>query len=117
MSEGLFQFCLLGTPYLLETGPWWAVVIWLAAVGGCVGSFVNVVLLRAPQGEDYKMKGSYCPCCRHSLPWWQNVPLLAWPLLRGKCFYCRAPIPIRYWLHELAFAALFVAAGIATPWL
>ena len=108
---------LAKTPYLLETGPWWAVVLWLAAVGGCVGSFVDVVRLRAPHGEDYKLQGSRCPCCRHALPWWQNVPLVAWPLLRGKCYYCRAPIPMRYWLYEVAFAALFVAIGIATPWL
>lgn len=102
---------------LAEVGPWLAVVAWLAAFGGCVGSFLNVVALRAPAGEDFKFQGSRCPCCRRPLPWWQNVPLVAWPLLRGRCWYCRAPIPIRYWLWELAFAALFVGAGLATPWL
>lgn len=105
------------TPYLLETGSWLAVLLWLAAVGGCVGSFLNVYLLRSPHGEDYKLQGSRCPYCRHPLPWWQNVPLLAWPLLRGRCYYCRAPIPIRYWLYELAFAVLFVVLGIGSRWL
>ena len=46
-----------------------------------------------------------------------NLPLVGWPMLRGRCYDCRTPIPIRYWLWELGFAALFVAAGIATPWL
>ncbi len=105
------------TPVWLEDGPWWAVVLWLAAVGGCIGSFLNVVSLRAPVGEDIVVQGSRCPCCRHKLAWWQNLPLIGWPLLRGRCYYCRAPIPMRYWLWELAFAALFVGAGIASPWL
>lgn len=105
------------TPYLLENGPWWAMIIWFAAVGGCIGSFLNVVALRVPKGEDIVVKGSRCPICEHKLRWWQNMPLIGWPLLRGKCFYCRTPIPIRYWLWELAFAALFVGAAIASPWL
>lgn len=105
------------TTYLAETGPWWAAVVWLAALGGCVGSFLNVVALRTPAGEDIVVAGSRCPCCRHRLAWWQNLPLLGWPLLGGRCHYCRAPIPIRYWLWELAFAALAVGIGLATPWL
>lgn len=105
------------TPALLEMGPWLAVLAWLAAVGGCVGSFLNVVSLRRPHGEDIVVQGSRCPLCRHPLRWWQNLPLLGWPLLRGRCYYCRGPIPIRYWLWEIAFAAAFVLVGLATPWL
>ncbi|MGL4513212.1 MAG: prepilin peptidase [Lacipirellulaceae bacterium] len=105
------------SPYLLERGPWIAVVLWLAAVGGSIGSFLNVVALRRPAGEDIVHQGSRCPVCRHPIRWRHNLPLLGWPLLRGRCYDCRTPIPIRYWLWELGFATLLVAAGIATPWL
>ncbi len=105
------------TPYLLESGPWWAVVIWLAAMGGCVGSFLNVVMLRVPHGDDIVFTPSQCPVCHHKIRRRHNLPILGYLLLRGRCYDCKTPIPARYWLWEVAFAALFVAIGLATPWL
>lgn len=110
------------TPHLhanswFEWGPWIAVVLWLAAVGGCVGSFLNVVMLRAPNKEDFVFASSRCPICQNKIRRWHNLPILGYLLLRGRCYDCKTPIPIRYFLWELSFAVLFVVIGIATPWL
>ncbi len=101
----------------LEWGPWFTVILWLFVFGGCVGSFLNVVMLRGAKGDDYIFAPSRCPVCQHKIRFWHNLPLLGYLLLRGRCYDCKTPIPIRYFLWEVAFAALFVAIGIATPWL
>lgn len=100
---------------------------WIAAAGVLgliVGSFLNVVILRLParmewlwkrdaremlelaaDGEpappDLVRKGSHCPHCKHPLAAWDNIPLLSWLLLRGRCRYCKAPISMQYPLVEL----------------
>lgn len=101
------------TPWWLENAPWWAAFFWFAAVGGCVGSFLNVVALRRPKGEDIVVKPSCCPVCGHRIRPWHNVPILGYLLLRGRCRDCRTPIPMRYFLWELAFAVVFAVAGMA----
>ncbi|TWT89008.1 Leader peptidase PppA [Pseudobythopirellula maris] len=113
--ENLFTFERV--PPWLDALPWWAVVVWLAAFGGCVGSFLNVVALRAPKGKDVVFAPSHCPVCGHKIRPWHNLPIIGYMMLRGRCRDCRAPIPVRYWLWEVAFAALFVVAGLLTPWL
>ncbi len=81
-----------------------------AAVWGAVwGSFFNVVIYRLPRGMSLVRPGSHCPRCGHSIRWWQNIPILSWLLLRGRCASCRASIPVRYPLVE-ALSALLAAA-------
>lgn len=76
--------------------------------GACVGSFLNVVAHRLPRGESlWSPSRSYCPSCREQLSASENVPLLAWPLLRGRCRHCGEPISVRYFLVELLTAVLF----------
>lgn len=101
------------TPWWLENAPWWAALFWFAAVGGCVGSFLNVVSLRRPKGEDIVVQPSCCPVCGHRIRPWHNVPILGYLLLRGRCRDCHTPIPARYFLWELAFAVAFAVIGMA----
>lgn len=85
-----------------------AVVIPLATVAGLlVGSFLNVVVYRAPLGLSVSTPRSFCPTCDRQLAWWENVPLLSWILLRGRCHTCRKPISVRYPLVEASNAAIF----------
>ena len=94
------------------------VPILLGALFGAVfGSFLNVVRVRMPEGQSLVLPGSHCMHCNQPLAWWQNLPLLSWLLLRGRCHACGSPIPILYPLVELAMAALWagcVAAAIPT---
>jgi leader peptidase (prepilin peptidase) / N-methyltransferase len=84
----------------------------LAAVGGLlVGSFLNVVAWRLPRGESLLAPGSHCPGCGRPVRPYDNVPVLSWLALRGRCRDCRARISARYPLVEALTAAL--AAGVA----
>jgi leader peptidase (prepilin peptidase) / N-methyltransferase len=80
-----------------------------AAFGLVVGSFLNVVIHRVPRGESIVWPGSRCPRCGTPLAAKDNVPVLSFLFLRGRCRYCAAPISWRYPLFELATGALFAA--------
>ncbi len=87
-----------------------------ALFGLAVGSFVNVVVHRLPHGGAASLSGrSHCPRCNASIGWKDNVPLLSWAILGGRCRSCRAPISSRYPLVELLCAALFVLAWREAP--
>ena len=87
-----------------------AVEIALAAVLGAVlGSFLNVVIHRVPLGESLVAPGSRCPSCRTPLAPYDNVPVVSWLVLRGRCRHCGAPISPRYPLVELITAVAFAA--------
>ncbi|CAM2066202.1 Prepilin peptidase [Sulfidibacter corallicola] len=77
-----------------------------AFLGGCFGSFINVILYRFPLGKSIVYPGSACPKCNHTLAWYDNVPVLGWLWLLGKCRYCRNPISIRYPLNEALYALI-----------
>lgn len=81
-----------------------------ALLGACVGSFLSVVAWRLPRQESIVLPPSRCPKCGSRLRWFENLPVIAWLLLRGRCNHCGAPIPIRYPLIELLTAGLWVAA-------
>jgi leader peptidase (prepilin peptidase)/N-methyltransferase len=82
----------------------------LAAVfGALVGSFLNVVIHRLPRGESIVHPGSHCPSCGRAIKAWNNVPVLAWIWLRGRCRDCKAPISARYPFVEALTAVLFAA--------
>ena len=86
----------------------------LAAVGGLlVGSFLNVVAWRLPRGESLVAPGSHCPGCDAPVRPYDNVPVVSWLLLRGRCRDCRVPIAIRYPLVEACSAGLAVAVVVA----
>ena len=81
-------------------------------LGLIIGSFVNVVVYRVPAGASIVSPPSACPQCGHAIRAWDNIPILSWLLLRGKCRDCAAPISWRYPLVELGTALLFVAAAV-----
>ena len=88
----------------------------LAGVFGLViGSFLNVVVYRLPRGMSLVHPGSSCPSCGAPIRWFDNVPVVSWLVLRGRCRRCHRPISLRYPLVELAtgvlFAALFLIFG------
>jgi leader peptidase (prepilin peptidase)/N-methyltransferase len=88
-----------------------AVVVLAGVFGLLIGSFLNVVVWRVPRGESVVRPPSHCPSCDTPIAPWDNIPLLSWLLLRGRCRTCRNPISVRYPLVELATGALF--AGVA----
>jgi leader peptidase (prepilin peptidase) / N-methyltransferase len=78
-------------------------------LGATIGSFLNVVAYRLPRRESLVRPGSRCPGCGTAIKTHDNVPVLGWLLLRGRCRSCRAPISPRYPLVEATTAALAVA--------
>jgi leader peptidase (prepilin peptidase)/N-methyltransferase len=69
--------------------------------GVVIGSFLNVVILRAPKGESVVFPASHCPTCKTPLKWWHNIPIFSYIALRGKCAFCNEKISIQYPLIEL----------------
>lgn len=85
----------------------WIYLIWLASVGACVGSFLNVVIYRLPEGKSIVKPGSHCPQCGHMLSWWENIPIFAWFYLRGRCTQCKTSFSFQYAAIEILTAVLF----------
>ena len=102
---------------VLTTAMWWSAILWFAFLGGCVGSFLNVVWDRLGTGEGFVYPGSRCSECDHELRWYHNLPVLGWLILRGRCYDCHEPIPVKHPLVEGLFAAAFITAGLLSPWL
>ena len=97
-----------------QTGGRLALVVGVAAVVGLfVGSFLNVVVYRAPLGLSVSTPRSFCPTCDRQLAWWENVPLVSWLALRGRCHTCHEPISPRYPLVEAATAVAFALVAVA----
>jgi leader peptidase (prepilin peptidase)/N-methyltransferase len=85
--------------------------VFAAVIGGIVGSFLNACIYRMPRGISLNTpRRSYCPACNRSIPWYENLPVLSWFLLWGKCSACGTRISFRYPLVEFVAAALFVFA-------
>ena len=82
----------------------------LFLLGLCVGSFLNVVIARVPEGRSIVGPGSACPRCSTPIAWYDNVPLLSFALLRARCRKCGEPISWRYPVVELVTGLLFVLA-------
>jgi leader peptidase (prepilin peptidase)/N-methyltransferase len=83
---------------------------WVVLAGAAIGSFLNVVIARVPHGLSVVSPRSRCPACGAPIGWRDNVPVLSWILLAGRCRACRARISLRYPLVEIAIA---VAAWLA----
>ncbi|MGE0881448.1 MAG: A24 family peptidase [Acidimicrobiia bacterium] len=80
--------------------------------GLCVGSFANVVVARVPRSISVAKPASRCPTCGNELAWFDNVPLLSWFALKGRCRMCAAPISARYPIVEAVTAGLWAAAAL-----
>jgi leader peptidase (prepilin peptidase)/N-methyltransferase len=88
-------------------------VIFAALFGAVIGSFLNVVAWRLPRGESLSHPGSHCPKCQAPIKPYDNVPVLGWLWLRGRCRACREPISIRYPLIEATTGALYALVVVA----
>ena len=94
------------------------VVVFSAVLGLAIGSFLNVVIWRVPRKESVVRPPSHCPQCETPISPRDNVPVLSWLFLSGKCRHCKNPIPVRYPLVEAGCAVLFlaVAARFGASW-
>jgi leader peptidase (prepilin peptidase)/N-methyltransferase len=88
------------------------VMVWIAVIGLMIGSFLNVCIARIPEGESVVSPGSRCPSCRAPIAWYDNVPVLSYLVLGGRCRACRARISARYPIVEAITAAAFVLVGL-----
>ncbi len=87
----------------------------LSLIGACFGSFINVVTLRLPKNQSIILPSSHCPSCHTTLSWQENLPVISWILLRGRCKHCKIPISKRYPIVELFCSALFTLIPYASP--
>jgi leader peptidase (prepilin peptidase) / N-methyltransferase len=86
-------------------------------LGAAVGSFLNVCIYRLPLDLSVnEPRRSFCPSCKKPILWHQNIPVLSWLFLRGKCANCGSKIAFRYPAVELLTALLFLAVWLAFPW-
>ena len=85
-------------------------LVFLFMLGACVGSFLNVVVWRLPQEMSLIKPDSHCPSCKHPLAWYDNVPVLAWFYLGGKCRYCKTSYSFKYPFFEFLTGVMY--AGI-----
>ena len=78
----------------------WSLYLVVGTLGALIGSFLNVCIFRLPRGESIAWPGSHCPSCAHPIEFYDNIPLLSYLWLGGRCRACRAPISMRYPLVE-----------------
>jgi leader peptidase (prepilin peptidase)/N-methyltransferase len=97
---------------LVDTGDigvmWWVVAALVALLGLVIGSFLNVVAWRVPSGQSVVRPPSACPSCGHEIRARDNIPVVSWLVLRGKCRDCAAAISATYPITEAVTALLFV---------
>jgi leader peptidase (prepilin peptidase)/N-methyltransferase len=86
-------------------------------LGLCVGSFLNVAIYRLPRGLSVSSPPSACPACGHPIRWRDNVPVLSWLLLKGRCRDCRGTVSVRYPLVELGTGLVGATIALTVSWL
>jgi leader peptidase (prepilin peptidase) / N-methyltransferase len=91
-------------------------VIAFAWLGLAVGSFLNVCIHRLPRKASVVSPPSACPACGYRLRWYDNIPIVSYVWLRGRCRQCRAPISLRYPIVELVTAGVFLLHYAAWGW-
>lgn len=84
------------------------IYIMTAILGLCVGSFLNVVIYRVPNNMSVVKPASHCPYCKSEIKWYDNIPILSYLILGGKCRNCKTHISIRYTLVEIGNAILWL---------
>jgi len=100
--------CDLGSSVLLYVGSF--------LLGLVIGSFLNVVIYRVPLRRSLSHPGSHCPHCGHPIRWYDNIPVVSWVILRGRCRDCADPIGPRYPLVEALTGVLFALAAMIAGW-
>lgn len=88
---------------------WVFLFVWIFALGAVIGSFLNVVIYRLPRGKSIVYPPSHCPSCESPIRWYDNIPVMSWFFLRGRCRDCRQPISIRYPVVEAVTAVLIAS--------
>jgi len=107
-------------PVTIESVPFWLLKAVSLAVGAAFGSFANVLVHRLPLGESIVRPGSHCPSCSKPIRWYDNIPIVSYAVLMGRCRGCGESISLRYPLIELcvavlSLACLFLAVGRLGP--
>lgn len=88
-------------------------MFYIFIIGLCIGSFLNVAILRGLSGENMVFERSRCPKCKNQLKWYMNIPLLSYIFLRGKCAFCHEKISIQYPVVELIVGLLFLVCYLS----
>jgi len=88
--------------------PSWGILLFVVLFGACIGSFLNVCIYRLPRGESLVWPGSRCTSCGRMLSWYDNLPVLSWVALGGRCRTCRAPVSWMYPSVEIVTALAFL---------
>lgn len=96
--------------------PLWLQDIFVIVLGLIFGSFTNVLIFRLPRGKSLVRPDSQCVACHVAIRWWDNIPVLSFILLRGKCRSCKTPISMRYPVVEILTALLFLAVFKKFDW-
>ena len=89
--------------------------IYILLTGLCIGSFLNVVIYRIPEGISIIKPRSFCPGCKKEIKYSENIPLISWLIKKGKCSYCGRNINIRYPIIESLTAILFFVFSNSSP--
>jgi leader peptidase (prepilin peptidase) / N-methyltransferase len=96
--------------------PDWLIWTYAALIGAVIGSFLNVCIYRWPEGLSVVRPRSRCPECSSQIGWRDNLPIVSWLMLRGRCRGCGAGISIQYPLVEVASGLLWLAAAVRYGW-
>ena len=93
------------------------ILVWVYILAGvfglCVGSFLNVLIYRLPRGMNIVFPASHCTNCNYKLKWYDNIPVLSYIILRGKCRNCGARISPRYTIVEILNCLIWLACAWA----
>ncbi len=92
----------------MSTVPDWIWISFIFATGCCIGSFLNVVIYRLPRGKSIVTPPSACPGCGALIKFYDNIPLVSWFVLGGRCRKCKTKISVRYFIVELLTGGMFV---------
>ena len=91
------------------------IFLYIFTLGCCIGSFINVLVNRLPRGESIIYPRSKCTTCGHKIRWYDNIPLISWVNLYGKCRNCKAPISLFYPFVELITGFFFLLSIQSSP--